>query len=303
VVAACATQKRGEVTLAITTDLTAGVDFDRLQINVEAPRGKDSFLFKEFGQRGQPLSFPATFVLVGNDDPSTTVHLRVVTGLINGGDPAALPALDKSPVGLPLHSREATFQIPASGTKMLRIHLDWLCKGKVSLQRDGYAEGSCPEGQTCQAGECISWNVASASLPDYDERAIFGGGTAAGEGDCFDVACFAGAQAVEPDAACSIPRPAGDFGVAFVPQPADGGVCFTDADKDKTRRCVVPLDRDPLWGFTERADGRVQLPPKICQRRAPPNATVGAVLVSARCPIKTPSLPTCGTWSAIRSKG
>jgi hypothetical protein len=289
VFAGCKAKKApGELVVAIDTDLTPGVDFDELQVEVVAPAGTSSFPpIKEFGQRSQPYSFPMTFALVSNGDPSTKVQIRVAAGLstIPGGHSA---------VGMPLLLREVTTTIPDDRVALLRVHLEWLCVGyaKQNPAPDTYVEGNCPvDGLTCVAGECVDFKLESSTFPDYDEALVFGGGHAgAGDGTCFDtLGCFAGAVATTPDPSCTIPMPSGErskVNVGLVSARCEGGVCPYEGD-----RCVVPLDTASPGGWTE-IGGRIHLPPAACRKTS-------GVLVSTSCATKTAGVPTCGPWSEI----
>jgi hypothetical protein len=291
IVAACKAKKApGEIILAIDSDLTPGVDFDELHIDVisEGVTPQEFGTIKEFGQRSQPNSFPMTFAVVSNGDPAKKVQIRVAAGLstIPGGH---------SNVGTPLLLREVTTTVPVDRVALLRIHLEWLCIGyaKQNPAPDTYVEGNCPvDGLTCIAGECVDFALDSSTFPDYDDSLVFGGGHAgAGDGTCFDtLACFADAQVVTPDAGCTIPMPSGDatrVNVGLVSPRCDGGIC-----DDSSATCVVPLDTATPAGWTE-IGGRIHLPPAACRKTK-------NFLVSTSCATKAASIPTCGPWSEIR---
>ncbi len=280
----------GEIIVAIDSDLTPGVDFDELHIDVITTAGPSKLdTIKEFGQRSLPNSFPMTFAIVSNGDPTTKVQIRVAAGL------STLPG-GHSVVGMPLLLREVTTTIPVDRVALLRIHLEWVCIGfaKQNPAPDTYVEGNCPvDGLTCLGGECVDFALDSATLPDYDDALVFGGGHAgAGDGTCFDaLACFAGAQVVQPDANCTIAKPAGDptrTNIALVSARCQGGICDDGSDT-----CLVPLDNATAAGWTE-VGGRLHLPPAACRKAS-------GVVVSTTCPTKTASSPTCGPWSEIKS--
>jgi hypothetical protein len=288
VFAACKAKKApGELVVAIDSDLTPGVDFDELHVDVvsQGVTPPDFPTIKEFGQRTQPYSFPMTLAIVSNGDPRTKVQIRVAAGRSTGGH---------SVVGIPLLLREITTSVPVDRVALLRVHLEWLCVGyaKENPAPDTYVEGNCPvDGLTCVAGECVDFALDSTTFPDYDESLVFGGGHAGrGDGTCFDtLACFAGAEVVTPDAACTIPMPAGDavrVNVGLVSARCQGGIC-----DDASATCVVPLDTATPAGWIEK-DGRIRLPPAACRKAR-------AVLVTTSCPTKTASVPTCGPWSEV----
>lgn len=281
---------RGELMLAIDTDMAAGADFDRFEIEIRQ-QGVDPVtrVFREFGQPGQEAHFPATFALVANDAPETSLQLRIFTGKSgSGGNPD---------VGQPQNLFEAVTTIPSDRTAVLRVHLDWLCRASAKLETDLYVEGNCPEGTTCVAGTCRDWAVNTAALPTFTEQDVFGGGTSRGDGQCFDtLACFDGGHTVALDADCTFPFN-GDslhLNVALAPPSGRGGICAGAT-------CLVPLDADTEGGF-HASGGRVRIPPKVCELlNASPKGLRG-VVVSESCGAKTPSVPTCGPWSAITTQ-
>jgi hypothetical protein len=275
-----------EIILAIDTDLVPGVDFDALQIEITTPTDRYKSTLKEFGQRLQPVHFPSTLAILGNADPSTIVHIRVAAGIAAGAGGTA--------VGSPIILRELATTIPAEGVHLLRVRLEWLCIGSAKPEPDGYIEGTCPEGSTCVAGDCVDWAIDSSKLPAYDERAVFGGGGPKGNGACFDtLPCFEKASAAAVDlATCTIAKPTGGAGVnvAIVTAPGQGGLCARGT-------CLVPLDAASPIGFVESSPGTLQLPKALCKKLAAGIAS--GVAVTTSCAAKTIDVPTCGPWSAI----
>jgi hypothetical protein len=283
-------KKAGELVLAIDSDMSPGIDFDRFQIEIRqqgAPVALETF--KEFGQPGQELRFPATKAIVSNGKATTQIQLRIVTGMIEGGG--------NPDVGAPQNLVEFVTSVPTDRSAMKRVHVEWLCRHSTKLEADNYVEGTCPEGSACLAGECVDWNVDAKSLPTYSESDIFGGGSANGEGNCFDtLGCFSGAAAVALDAQCTFAAKDVDkLNVALVPAKGYGGICAGDA-------CFVPLDRDDPSGWTEDT-GRVQVPPKVCKLLKQPEEDLHlrGVVATTKCESKTPRIPTCGPWSIITS--
>jgi hypothetical protein len=272
---------RGQLMLAIDTDMAAGTDFDRFQIEIRQ-EGQETFrrTYREFGQPGLEVHFPATFAVTGNDRPETRILLRVVTGKVG-------PTPGNPEVGQPMHLREIVTTVPRDRIALVRVKLEWLCRKGSKLESDGYVEGICREGETCIAGECVDWTAAEAELPKYAEADVFGGGGPRGDGACFDtIGCFATARAVTPDSACTIEQAPGDrVNVALVPKTGEGGICAGDV-------CLVPLDHGGPHGWRAQ-DGRIALPKKACE------AGLRAVAVSDLCATKTVSRPTCGPWSTV----
>lgn len=288
--AGCKSTPKSELMIAVTTDLTPGKDFDRLQIEVVSGNNpKQTRRFEEIGSQGL-LTFPFTFALVeGTED--TDVQVRILAGSSAGVE---------SEVGSPLLIREIVTRMPKEGISLLRVHLDWLCLGAAKARADRSVVSSCDRGLTCIAGRCADWTVDSSKLPAFDERDVFGGtSSAAGDGDCFDTArCFGSgfmAQVRKED--CSIAPPAGGAGtnVALVPVPGAGGVCGSAA-------CFAPLDSDGNQGWERRGE-RIVVPPPACERIGATSggqrALVG-IAVTTTCNTKSQRLPTCGDWSSAR---
>lgn len=274
--------------MAIDSDMAPGIDFDRLQIDIRQ-QGAERLTktFREFGQPGQEVHFPATYTIVSNGRPETRIQLRVVTGKTGpGGGPD---------VGLPQNLVEVITAVPTDRTAVLRVRLEWLCRRSTKLEPDGYAEGACAEGSSCVAGKCQDWNVDVGALPNFVSSEVFGGGSEQGEGACFDtVACFSGARVVTLDAACSFSdSDAEKLNVALVPAKGDGGICAGDT-------CFVPLDRGAPHGWTSDG-GCVSLPPRVCELVKSPEPGLGlrGVVVSHTCATKLAPVPTCGPWWTI----
>ncbi len=286
----CSADPKGEIVLAIDTDHAAGVDFDRFQIQISTSSSKDRYdnLVRELGQPGL-LSFPATLGIVTNGDPSTSIHVRILTGKASA---------DLTDVGVPRTLREVVTTVPENRVALLRVHVDWLCVGAVKPEPDRYVESECPEGLTCIAGACADWAIDARSLPDFDERNVFGGGSRRGDGACFDTsACFArGAMAEVRLEDCSVAAPRGASGAnaALVLAPGEGGICAGGA-------CLVPLTLGTPEGFSIERD-RLKLPRAACDRLAEPIGVrkIVGVATTGACASKTPRTPTCGPWSPFR---
>lgn len=218
--------------------------------------------------------------------------VAVVTGKASGGG---------TRVGAPHSLREVVALVPTNRVALLHITIDRLCVGAAKPEPDGYVEGACPEGLTCVAGQCVDWTIDPASLPDFSEDAVFGGGSRRGDGECFDTAaCFArGAIADLRLADCTVSLPGGGPGtnVALVLSPAEGGIC-EDPIKGP---CLVPLTQDAREGYRV-AGGRAVLPQAVCDRlaEAPATRKLIGVATTGACATKTGRLPTCGPWSPYR---
>ena len=282
----CGCEKvRGQLMLIIDTDLTPGGDqrdFDVFQLGVT----NDGFVsrpFNEFGSPDLPTSFPATFAIVGNGDPTEKIHVRLYAGQ-NPGDTA---------VGDPKLLREVVTTIPDERIVAVRLRFEWSCFGGAYDKGapDHYVEAHCPEepvGTTCIAGTCTDWSIDSSALPDFDDAEVFGG-------PCFDtIACLKnGAVQTLDEASCSIPKPAGITNVGLV--TADQlGIC------EEGGACWVALDAESPRGWTTSGE-RILLPDGYCR----PAEGIGTgrilqVVTSGDCPPKTERNPTCGPWSSVQ---
>lgn len=279
-VGACAKtsdEKLGQLMLTLQTDMAVPKDIDSVRIEVR------SFGMLQFasdltlGSGG--LKLPATLGVVAGKDPTAPVNIRVI-------------AFQNS---VPRVLREVVTTVPSDRVATLPIGLNWLCAGERSVKQDiqGEVQSTCPTNQTCIAGSCGSVETQSEQLKDYTEAEIFGGGTAEGEGKCFDLsACFATTfpvPAMQPNCRMTIPQGQGTSAVNFGLRSQNGGagVCGQNG-------CVVPLDFGGSEGWSVQGTELV-FPKAVCDV-----AQLGVELVGAQgCPSKVASMPTCGPWSSV----
>jgi hypothetical protein len=291
---ACRESAKGELMIAVTTDMTPGEDFDALQIEVlygTAP--KQTRIFRSIGP--ETLRFPFTFAIIQGTEGSK-VQVRVITGISTSNE---------TEIGTPLTVHEVSADVPTDRIALLRMHIDFLCAGTVRV-RPGVVDGICPADYSCAARLCTRANREQRELPDFDERAVFGGKTAAeGNGTCFDtVRCFSQGRMVPESEidkeVCTIPRPASgeNVSVALVTNAGRGqpkGICGAVA-------CYVPLDADVPHGVELRRD-RIRLPAEVCKRlKSPPTdrTPLIGIAVTETCGKKTVDQPTCGTFSSAQ---
>jgi hypothetical protein len=290
---ACREKAKGELMIAVTTDMTPGTDFDTLSIEVlygAAPKQK-----RIFQQVGQPetLRFPFTFAIIEGTE-GTKVQVRIITGISTSRE---------TDVGTPLTVHEVSANVPSDRIALVRMHIDFLCAGAVR-PKPGAVDGICAADYACAARLCTRANREPRELTDFDERHVFGGSTAGeGKGTCFDtVRCFSQGRmeyGVDLDA-CTIPRPAGGgpVSVALVTAAREGqpkGICGAAA-------CYVPLDADVPHGVQLRPD-RIRLPAEVCKRlKSPPTdrTPLLGIALTQTCGTKTVDQPTCGTWSSAQ---
>ncbi len=281
--AACSsdeTKPRGQLMLAITTDLSITQDMNQVGVQV-------------FDQNGLILSsqdldilpagdvaMPGTLAIVPPNAGGQSVRVRVT---------AKQTQADMTKERI---VREAIVKVPTDRVALLRMPLHWLC--------DVDAAPTCDKNDTCKGGLCVAADQDLNDLPDFTPDQVFGGGDAQGQGSyCLDAeGCFAD-KAVLPrptNADCSVPLPAGadpaSLNVALVLPGASAGHCIKGPSgtlEDGT--CFVPLDSDAAEGFAI-VGKKILLPPAACSRPA-----VSGVAVSTSCRTKDLSVPICGPWT------
>ena len=269
----------GELMVSVQTDLRPGVDFDQLSVRVLAPSGAQ--LDTQFLTSTTPI--PATLGIQVGADPSTPVTVQVKASL----------------GGVEVVQREVVTTVPPDRIALLRVPLQWLCRGVHERAGDaGAGEGGCYANETCVEGQCLDPGVDVSLLPTYAPSLVFGGGSGPGDGSCFDtLKCFEAGQAVDVDVAtCTFALPTSDASTLSIGLVvSSGGICSQGSDST----CIVPLDADVDW-FVH--DGRVQLPPAVCDANLRANKqmeTPRSVVVTTACAAKDGTLPTCGPWSSV----
>jgi hypothetical protein len=272
---------KGELMLAISTDMQVPKDFDSIHVEV---RTYGSVQFSNDYKVGRGfLMLPATLGVVVGKNPSQPVTIRV----------------SSSQAGTVRTLREIVTTVPGDRVATLYVPIQWLCLDQVTTNGAGEVSSSCASGETCVSGSCVTTQVDSTTLPDYQPGTVFGGGDGTGMGDCFDtVACFAGGQDVTVDlSTCTVAnvvtKSSGTgVSVAIVLPAGSGGICGPQA-------CLVPLDADSTTGWTLNGD-KIQLPKSVCDRLIA--GTAKAIAVTTGCASKTASIPTCGDWSSVSTE-
>ena len=287
---ACKDEAKGQLIVAVTTDMKPGDDFNRVEVEITAGTDRRT---ERFNDVGGTLKFPFTIAIVEGSTPGTEVQVRVVTGLASPGSQTFL--------GEPRTLHDIAAVVPSDRIALARIHVDWLCVDSADVL-GGSVASRCKVGQqTCVGGTCLDFVRQGAALPTFDERAVFGWRTAGeGDGTCFDtVRCFAAGAMTDVELeTCTLARPAGDaVNVALVLPPGERmGICGTEA-------CYLPLDIDARHGVRV-AGTRLQLPFEACRRLAGTSTTsqrrLLGVAVTSACAAKTVETPTCGPWSSAR---
>ncbi|WP_437320378.1 hypothetical protein [Sorangium sp. So ce385] len=275
-----------EIVVAISTDLAVPKDFDVLQVQVfEGNQGKFNRPYRRLGESDAEAKLPATIGFFSSDAGGESIRIKVA-------------ARNKDDVGPVRILREVVTTIPKDRVALLTVSLDFLCDGS-GMGAGIDVESTCGEGMTCVAGACVSNEIDSSTLPDYSRGDVYG----SGDGECFDVtACFAQATPAEVDpAGCTIAGDGAALRNVALETAGDDGICDGD-EGDEDRRCLVALNADSDNGFRVAADGRIQLPPKVCEQMA--QGKIAAVLTApaTSCAQKTTGLQMCGPWLASGSE-
>ena len=285
-----AEKPRGELMIAVGTDMSIPDNLDQVEVLVSMPDGTQQRLdYPILPTSPDPIGkpMPGTLALVPPDAGGQTVRVRLIAQQnSSSGDPVSRVV------------REAIVKVPTDRVALLPMRLHWLCDGIVKKDADGTYLSDCDKDQTCVAGKCVDAAVEVEKLPIYDPGLVFGGGDDQGNGGtCIDVpACFASSKLAVPSADCTLPLPKSvdptSFNVAIELSADSDGQCTKGADS----RCFVPLDNDPDDGFQIEGD-LVQLPPKVCEKIADGKAL--GVATTTACPTKNPSEPICGAWTNV----
>ncbi|AGP36115.1 hypothetical protein [Sorangium cellulosum] len=276
-----------EIVIAISTDLAVPKDFDVLQVQVfEGNQGKFNRPYRRLGGSDAEAQLPATLGFFSSDAGGESIRIKVA-------------ARNKDDVGPVRILREVVTTIPKDRVALLTVSLDFLCDGSGQAAGSDVERALCDEGQTCVAGACVSSEIDSSTLPDYSSRDVFGGG----DGECFDVTtCFADATPAEVDTAgCTIAGDGAALRNVALETAGDDGICDGD-EGDEDRRCLVALNADSDSGFRVGDDGRIQLPPAVCEQMAQKKIAAVLTAPATSCVQKTAGLPTCGPWLASRSE-
>ncbi|MFZ5890085.1 MAG: hypothetical protein ACOY0T_03375 [Myxococcota bacterium] len=317
---------RGQIMLALQTDMALPKDVSKVKLQVLTAGTKDAGVVKydrtfTVGANGE-AKIPATFAIVAPEGQSPTVEVRVI-GI--GGNKART------------FSKVVT-TVPRDRIATLNMPIQWLCDGTantIDASTESYESTCPPKGEietACVAGTCQDVNFPEAKMPTFSAPDVFGGGKDAMDpvGKCFDtVACFDPGFDVTPDAACRVrvsAPPLRPLNFSVRPTAANEGICGG-------KGCYVPLDQSETFGWTElsRTGGgggeggessiggggaggdsgqpdfgsgsverTIQLPRAVCERLA--DGRIRAVRASASCDLKTERVPVCGDWYSVQAQ-
>jgi hypothetical protein len=279
---------KGQLVLALNTDLALPKDIDTVRIQVRA-NGADRFdRSYPFGPNENKI--PATLTLVAGEDPKQPVEVRVLA--FRQGEIRTL-------------SKTIT-TIPEERTAMLRVPIQWFCYRQAEAGGEDEFRSTCevdngPD-SACIGGTCVDANVDSAMLPPFEPEVVFGGGESAADpkAECFPTeTCFDAGIDVTPDENCEVEVPESSADrLNFAVVTAMAGIC-----SGVTGACYVPLDRTAeLGGWSELDAGedgapRYALPQAVCERLEDGRGL--RVRATRACDAKTASRPTCGEWSSV----
>ncbi len=266
--------------LAVTTDMKAPKDVSVLSLTIKSGTQIKHNILARVRPDGD-VELPATIAIAEPDDPNATIRVRVI--IFQEQKPRVL--------------RDVRTTIPRGGrTALLRLGLNFVDDGSGTgnIPADlmpGAVNGSdaefdpysavvskCDVDMTVIDGVCQSDFVDSESLPDFEEKLVFGQG---GKEGCFQSAtCFGTATpvAITPGASgpCSFPiagRATNDLNLAF--STRETGECLADG------RCLVPIDQGDLGWHVNGAN--IDLSPGTCAK-----LREGAQLLEGHAPSCTP---------------
>lgn len=296
--AGCEPAPLGELVLIVKTDMAPPKDFNKLRIQV-FNEGALKFDY-EGPLPGDPaddkrIVLPSTLGLVAPEDAANAIKISV--GVRSGDDTGPVRVV-----------RQIVTTIPSDRVAMLNVPIQFLCKNDdIPFDDDGNLKSECDEGKTCIAGSCEDNVVDSSTLPDYDEKSVYGGNADPAKGKCFDVAtCFDKGVLVDAKtidkATCSFPLPKGiaSTKLNLALGVESDGICNSIG-------CLVVLDAGSETGWRlDDAGANVVLPQGVCANldsEVSPHPILQIVQASTSgdCPQKDVSYPTCGAWSAVES--
>jgi hypothetical protein len=319
----CSGETKGQVILALQTDMSLPEDISLVKIKVKAggaTRHDGTYIVDPNQDPFEQL--PATLAVVAGEKDNETVELTVTAFRSATGGGFEARTLNKTVTTIPTE-RVATLHVP----------MQWLCTDSVEPDDDeeGEFKSSCPEQngkeRACVAGACKDVHVNSADLPNFNPDDIFGGSEEGSDGTCFPTEeCFDEGEDLVPDSDCVVTfDPASDEILNFAALATTGGIgncrstggspCYVGLDKSQTAGWYeLPSDEGGSGDTSGEGPSppneaplgrRFQLPMKVCERMNLDTPTVVGVRASTSesCLVtKTAKYPTCGPWSSVGKK-
>lgn len=258
--------EQGQVMVVVTSDMAVPTDFDTITWSVTLSGDSRPFATSSLSlERGEDL--PATLSVRSGPKTTKPVTIRV-EGRQNGTNDVLRVA------------REATLVVPTDRTAELALPLNWLCS-------DANLPEGCPEGQTCQAGECEDALIDSSRLPDYLERSVE---------PCLNVSACIREVRMQP-----LPKPDPETGECVISgatalgDPGDVNVALVVDNENvgnygfcgQLNECYVMLSRDDGEGFRITTTGEtptLTLPSAVCDAVGKSIAAVAVLPRNSGCP-------------------
>ena len=324
----CSGETKGQVILALQTDMSLPEDISLVKIKVKAggaTRHDGTYIVDPNQDPFEQL--PATLAVVAGEKDNETVELTVTAFRSAAGGGFEARTLNKT-----------ITTIPTERVAMLHVPMQWLCTDSVEPDEDEEDEykSTCPSDngkeRACVAGSCKDVHINSADLPNFNPDDVFGGDEEGSNGTCFPTEeCFDEGEDLVPDSDCVVTfDPASDEILNFAALATTGGIgncrstggtpCYVGLDKSQTAGWYEILDDEGSptdeGGDSSGSGGaappseaplgrRFQLPMKVCERMNLDTPTVVGVRVSTSeaCLVtKTAKYPTCGPWSSVGKK-
>jgi uncharacterized protein YfaP (DUF2135 family) len=273
-------KKKGQIMVAVSTDLSIDSDLDRVDVLVERENGEVFNTPIDLYPKEGGLFTPGSYAIVEGETQGESVRVSLIA---RKGNRARVV-------------RELSTTLPKERISMVNMPIQWLCDDEVA---DNGKESKCLSSakngdKTCSLGSCEDLLVKEEDQETYEPETLYGGYAssleAARAGACFDVVrCFDGSKRAEIDLdTCRTKRPAGmkTPNVALIVK--DAGHC-----NPITGICYVALDQSKAYGYTTK-DDQIELPKAVCDRLS--DGRVLSVVTTGACDTKTIQTPTCGPW-------
>ncbi len=269
---------KGELMLAVSTDMSIDRDLDRVDVVVERENGKVFTDSIDLYPKAGGLFTPGTYAVVAGDREGESVKVTLVAR--RGSNTRVV--------------RELSTTIPRERVGLVPMPVQWLCDGEVT---ENGKQSSCFDSsgkKTCNLGRCADNSVDESAIQEYQAKEIYGGYAssleAARHGACFDVVrCFDGAKPVVVDLdSCTFARPEGTKALNVGLVVKEDGHCHP-----LTGQCTIPLDSSKAFGWSS-VDNTVEVPAGACDRLR--DGRVFAIVATGACDTKQITTPVCGPW-------
>lgn len=269
----CAKKKPSAIVVSLSSEAPVPEELDQMEILVQ--RGDDT---RHLGQYTLDVSagdtrLPGTLTLQKEDGEESSAAITVTVTASAGSKKRVL--------------RKATLGFSEEKTKLLKMPLRYSCFDFKEL---------CAANEECVGGVCQDVKIDVETLPDYEDRLVFG--TAAAK-SCFDETeggCFAGSATLDSPATAVVDAPDGTCTVALG-NAARGGKGLNvglrwSASGSLGRFATLEQESGRLVeGFSHDGNGNVRFPKGICA--ALKDGRVTALRTSTACATKATEQPLC----------